>query len=180
MNCGQQFPDGVILRDLVVHADARGELFELFRMEWNGIPALRQWNVVNCVANSLRGVHLHPVHTDYLFAASGRFTFGLQDLRPHSPTFNQAAVFELSGELRQSLTIPPGVAHGFLCREAGSQIYGMTCAWDPMDDMGCRWDDPELGFLFEAEAPILSDRDANAGTFAALMKTYRALLADRE
>lgn len=56
-------------------------------------------------------------------------------------------------------------------------IYGMSHVWDPGDDIGCRWDDPELGFRFEVDSPILSDRDANAGTLTALVTTYSAVRA---
>jgi dTDP-4-dehydrorhamnose 3,5-epimerase len=67
------------------------------------------------------------------------------------------------------------VAHGFLCSEAGMQFYGMTHGWDAGDDLLCRWDDPHLGFRLPVENPVLSERDASAGSLAAMTEAYLRL-----
>ena len=83
-----------------------------------------------------------------------------------------AALLELDGARVQLLTIPPGVAHGFLCAADGAQVYGMTHEWDPTDDLACRWNDRGLGFRLPAVAPIVSARDGAAGSLAQMIEDY--------
>ena len=121
------------------------------------------------MTNSLRGVHLHFRHTDYLVVLSGRFIFGLRDLRREAGSFGRTAMLEMTGG---ALLIPPGIAHGFHCVEAGTLVYGLTHKWDVEDDLACRWDDPDLGLPFPAVAPILSARDRDAGSLQALLTQF--------
>ena len=167
-------PEGVVLRQLQYHTDDRGVLSEIYRQEWHADLQLPQWNVSHCVNNSLRGVHLHFRHTDYLVVLSGRFIFGLRDLRREAGSFGRTAMLNLTGG---SLLIPPGVAHGFHCVEAGSLVYGMTHNWDLEDDLACRWDDPDLDLPFPAVAPILSARDRDAGSLQDLLTRFEEVSA---
>lgn len=168
----QALPDGVLLHDLNPSVDARGVLTEIYREAWlPGVP-LTQWNTSHCTTNSLRGMHLHLQHSDYLVVHSGQFVFGLRDLRPRSLTFGLKVLFELK---TASLFIPPGVLHGFYCLAEGSLVYGMTHGWDIEDDLACRWDDPGHGLVFPTTDPILSSRDQGAASFG----TLQALFADR-
>ncbi len=168
----QALPDGVLVRDLSPHVDARGVLTEIYREGWLPGVSLTQWNTSLCTTNSLRGMHLHLQHSDYLVVHSGQFAFGLRDLRPLSPTFDLHVMLELKAS---SLFIPPGVLHGFHCLAEGSLVYGMTHGWDIEDDLACRWDDQEHGLIFSTTDPILSPRDREAASFADL----QALFADR-
>lgn len=165
-------PAGVVLTELEGYADNRGELFEIHREGTRGAGPLRQWNLSRCKGNSLRGVHLHLVHSDYLVVIEGDFVFGLRDMRPEEPTHGLAAMLELSGCVLRALLIPPGVAHGFFCATGGSIVYGLTHQWDPVDDLACRWDDPGHGMRFPASRPILSQRDMSAQSFADLAREY--------
>ena len=166
-----QLPEGVNVRDLKLHIDDRGALSEVYRQDWLPSVSLFQWNVSHCVSNSLRGVHLHLEHSDFLVVLSGRFVFGLRDLRRRSPTFGLSVSLELPDA---SILIPPGVAHGFHCLAEGTLIYGLSHTWDIEDDLACRWDDPALDLDFGAADPILSRRDAEAGSFRAMLARYEA------
>jgi dTDP-4-dehydrorhamnose 3,5-epimerase len=165
-------PVGVELIRLDVHADARGNLFELFRQGASSIPRLAQWNAARCAATSLRGVHAHFAHADYLVVVEGEFVFGLCDLRADQPTHGLRAMFTMTGQAPQALIIPPGVAHGFYTLKAGIQFYGMTHYWTIDDDLCCRWDDPALALPFPAKGPIISERDAAGMTFAQMTTAY--------
>lgn len=122
--------------------------------------------------NSLRGVHLHFRHTDYLVVLSGRFVFGLRDLRRESPSFGRTAMLDLTGG---ALLIPPGIAHGFHCVAEGTLVYGLSHGWDAEDDVACRWDDPDHGLAFPAVDPILSARDRDAGAFRDLLIRFEGV-----
>lgn len=172
---GPELPPGVALRDLKPFNDARGTLTELFRSDWEIAKPFAQWNMVATAQNTLRGVHVHRDHDDYLIILSGVMRLGLYDLRPQSPAFGKSAIVEIKGERLQAAFVPRGVMHGFYFPVATNYVYGLSSCWTPADDTGCRWDDPELGLDWGARDPLLSERDANAPSLAEL----RAQLAAR-
>src|SRR5437867_1500718 len=124
-------PLGVQLRPLTMHRDDRGVFAEIFREMWNTGCTPVQWSCVLSDPGVLRGVHVHPRHTDYLVIASGRASIGLCDLRHGSPTEGLAAVVEMCGDEVAGLTIPPGVAHGFYFHEPSISIYAVSEYYDP-------------------------------------------------
>ena len=169
----QTLPAGVELRPLDRHADDRGSFLEMYRVSWfqDRSPAL-QWNLVRSRAGTLRGVHVHVVHSDFWLLVEGVATVGLCDLRRHSPTFRLAVDLPVRAGDPVLVVIPRGVAHGFLFHQPSLHVYSVTSYWDPADELGCRWDDPDLGIQWPAGAPpTLSDRDQAAPSLAALMAT---------
>lgn len=169
MNLPAEIPYGVILRDLASHRDERGSLTEVFRASWAGDEAFIQWNLVDSNPNTLRGVHVHPVHADYLVALEGCLMLGLHDLRKWSPSFRRSCLVALRGEQLQGAFIPPGVAHGFYFADKTRYVYGVTDYWNPADELGCRWNDPQLAIEWPATDPLLSQRDREAASLQALM-----------
>ena len=154
-----ELPAGVVLTQLTEHADERGSFTELFRREWSTGIDPPQWNVVRSAAGVLRGVHLHRRHDDYLTLAAGRAVIGLHDLRAESETFGVSALLELQARDR-AITIPHGVAHGFLFLEPSIHVYAVSHYFDPIDELGCRFDDPTLGLDWPIADPRVSPRDA--------------------
>jgi dTDP-4-dehydrorhamnose 3,5-epimerase len=163
-----RLPEGAIIRDLVTHRDSRGSLTEIYRSDGAGLPLPLQWNLVQTESNTLRGVHLHREHEDYLVVVSGVMRVGLHDLRDGSTTRSAAAIVDLTGSRLQAIFVPKGVLHGFYFKEPSTYVYGLTRCWTPADDLGCRWDDPALDLPWGAVDPILSDRDAAAPSLAVL------------
>jgi dTDP-4-dehydrorhamnose 3,5-epimerase len=161
-------PFGARVIPLTPQADGRGALTELFRQEWRTGFDLIQFNLVESDARVLRGVHLHVRHDDYLVLARGRATIGLDDLREGSPTEGQAATIEQHGPASGALLIPHGVAHGFYFHEPSIHVYGVSHYWDLDDELACRWNDAALGIAWPDDDPIVSERDASAGSLAAL------------
>jgi len=161
-------PAGVVLRPLQSHGDERGVFTELHRAAWWSGPPLVQWNAVRSHARVLRGVHVHLRHDDLLTVPFGRATVGLVDLRPGSPTEGVASTVALGEDDAASLAIPHGVAHGFYFHEPSVHVYAVTHEFDPADELGCRFDDPDLGIAWPETDVVLSDRDRDAGTMAAL------------
>lgn len=169
-------PAGVSHVTLWPHVDERGAFTEVFRSSWELEVAPAQWNVVSSAANVLRGVHAHWRHTDYLLVAAGRATIGLHDLRDGSPTAGLGAAVELVADAPAALVIPPGVAHGFYFHQPSIHVYGVSHEWDPADELGCRWDDPELDIEWPCTAPLLSERDRTLGPLSDLQTAARAAL----
>jgi dTDP-4-dehydrorhamnose 3,5-epimerase len=171
-------PVGVSLVNLTPHPDSRGVFTELYRESWDVGVAPVQWNVVSSAAGVLRGVHAHWRHTDYLTVVAGRATIGLHDLREDSATAGVGCTVELGAHAPAALVIPTGVAHGFYFREPSVHVYAVSEEFDPADEHGCRYDDPELGIDWQLdEAPLLSSRDRRLGSLSDLRATARAALA---
>jgi dTDP-4-dehydrorhamnose 3,5-epimerase len=162
--------EGFEIRDFKVHSDDRGELMEFFRSDWKILETPLQWNFVRSKPNALRGVHVHLDHDDYLNVIEGQMLLGLHDIRPQSSTFGMSALVQLDPLKPRAAFVPRGVMHGFYFPVPTAYIYGLTQCWTIADDLGCRWDDPELGIPWPATNPILSDRDRNAISLAELQE----------
>lgn len=167
-----RLPVGVRVVPLTPHADDRGVFTEIHRANW-GVPTPVQWNVVHSRPGTLRGVHVHLRHWDYLVVVAGQCVFGLCDLRSGSATRRLATTITLGGEQPSALVLPPGVAHGFYFPVASTHVYGVTHYWDLADELGCRFDDPELGIAWPTHDVRLSPRDRSLPSLRELL----ALLA---
>jgi dTDP-4-dehydrorhamnose 3,5-epimerase len=173
-------PDGVALRPLTMNRDSRGSFTELFRDEWETGLSPVQWNAVSSEPGTLRGVHLHIRHDDYLTTLKGRASVGLRDLRRGSPTEGMSVLVELTEDPLAALLIPHGVAHGFYFPEPSLHLYAVTKYWDVDDELACHWADPDLGIFWPAEPTIVSERDATAQSLAQLLDELEPLQPLRE
>lgn len=163
-------PAGVVVRPLESHVDDRGTFTELYRQEWaTGVSPI-QWNAVRSDGGVLRGVHVHMRHDDYLTVPYGRAAIGLRDLRRGSPTEGVSALVGLGGEDRAALVIPHGVAHGFYFSEPSLHVYAVTEYWDPSDELGCHWADPELKIPWPVTSARVSERDAASQSLRDLLR----------
>jgi dTDP-4-dehydrorhamnose 3,5-epimerase len=157
----------VMLVEPVVHGDARGLFVETFRHEW--VPHARemiQMNRADRQAGCIVGLHYHRFQADYWYVPFGTARVVLHDLRPGSPT--EGATQWLDRGRRADGThdhggiyIPSGVAHGFASLTDMTITYLVDGYYDPADELGVAWDDPELGADWGLTgAPTLSARDA--------------------
>ena len=186
--------DGVRTVRLPNVSDERGSISVYSRPEWAESVQV-QWNIGRSAPNVMRGVHLHLVHSDWLALIAGKMFVGLRDLRPESPTRGRSVIVTLnapgpaascrcSGAIDgsgrsdaatgEALYIPPGVAHGFYNFDVATYLYGTSTVWSPIDELGCRWDDPALELAWpipNGETPTLSARDDGAESLAQLLRT---------
>ncbi len=168
----------VVIRPLGSHPDERGELTEVFRNEWNLGDNPVQWNIVMSRPGVLRGVHCHWRHTDVLNVISGELILGIIDLRPGSPTESRSELHRIPA-LSAVVAIPVGVAHGFYFEQPTCMAYGVSTYWSVDDELGCRWNDPDLGIDWPCTAPTLSERDQSAGSLASLRTAIATAAAHR-
>lgn len=150
---------GVAIRPLVAHADDRGTFTEIFRESWLPEPRLVQWNAVKSRAGTLRGVHAHRVHADYLVLLTGHLWLGLVDLRRNADPEHSRALVAIDATAPMAVVIPPGVAHGFLFSVDSLHIYAVSHYHSTADELGCRWDDPGLGLEWPTTPCHVSPRD---------------------
>jgi dTDP-4-dehydrorhamnose 3,5-epimerase len=153
--------EGVLIADLKVWADERGQFVETFRKEW--FPQ-RSWermqtNHSESQAGVLRGLHYHHHQIDYWYVPRGMIRVGFADLRPDSATYMQSAVLEIGEENPVGVFIPSGVAHGFVALTNATLTYLVDNYYDNSDENGVAWNDPQLRVPWGTETPILSPRD---------------------
>jgi dTDP-4-dehydrorhamnose 3,5-epimerase len=55
--------------------------------------------------------------------------------------------------------IPPGVAHGFAAMTDITITYLVDNYYDPEDELGVAWNDPQVRADWEIDNPVLSERD---------------------
>jgi dTDP-4-dehydrorhamnose 3,5-epimerase len=162
-------PVGVEIHTLTGNSDARGTMTEVFREEWSGGVEPVQWNLFRSRAGSMRGVHVHIAHEDVMVVVEGKVTLGLRDLRSGSPTDGVVVAFELSGGAASFVVVPRGVLHGLLFLEPTTLLVGVTSYYDPDDDIGCLWSDPDLNIPWPQAPTLVSDRDRAAPSFRSLL-----------
>ena len=183
---------GVLLVELTAHADSRGFFVETYRREWfpQGYEMV-QANRCDRRAGCVVGLHYHLQQTDYWYVPFGKARVVLHDLRVGSPTEGVTWVTDLgaravSHELTDldggavshefdisqhaGLYIPQGVAHGFASLTDCTIGYFVDSYYDPADELGVAWNDPEIAADWGVVAPVLSQRD--------LSNPFRADIAD--
>lgn len=157
--------DGVVVLRPAVHHDARGSFVETYRQEW--VPGSRpmvQANHAERAEGSLVGLHYHLRQADYWYVIRGHARAVLHDLRVDSPTEGRTQVVDLvaheeDGPAPVALYIPPGVAHGLAALSDVALTYLVDGYYDPADEHGLAWDDPEVHAQWGLTHPVLSARD---------------------
>jgi len=89
------------------------------------------------------------------------------DIRPSSPTYGQWESIILDASTFHQLFIPVGFAHGFCVLSDWARIYyKVSHVFDPQEERGFRWDDPEIGIQWPSAEPTLSLRDLESPFFS--------------
>jgi dTDP-4-dehydrorhamnose 3,5-epimerase len=144
-------------------------------------PAFTQANLSTSSAGVLRGLHLHRRQLDHWIVIEGRALVALVDVRPlMAGTAERPLVEVREAPVDSTVTIPAGVAHGFLALEPLELVYLVTNEFDGSDELGFAWDDPLAAIPWPAVAgtrdgrPILSDRDRSNPSLGELVARLRA------
>ena len=167
---------GVVLTHLDKKKDQRGAFLEVFSDRWSLPIEPRQWSVVTSRAGTLRGMHLHARHAEYVLPLHGRVLVGLHDLRPDSPTSGRSMMLELDAQDPTVLVFPPGVVHGWYFPEDAVHLQAVSEPFSEYasdDNLGCHYGDPELQLEWPAEPVWVSER---ARGFPSLATLREALL----
>ena len=168
---------GVLLLEPRRFGDERG----FFAESWNrktfldlglDIDFVQDNHSVSAAVGTVRGLHFQaPPHAQdkLVRCGRGRFVDVAVDARKGSPTYGQWVACELSFENGLQLLVPKGFLHGFVTRAPDTEIiYKCSDYYAPACDGAVRYDDPDLGIDWGLDgAPVLSEKDANAQSFAA-------------
>ena len=83
------------------------------------------------------------------------------DIRVGSPQFGKWTTVLLSADLQNQIYIPAGFAHGFLALTDTVQfLYKCSDFYDPTDENGICWNDPDLNIAWNVSNPLVSEKDA--------------------
>lgn len=152
--------NGVVVVTPDVHGDNRGCFVETFRKEWiPGSAEMVQANRADRKAGALVGLHYHRFQADYWYVPFGRALVVLHDLRASSPTDGATLALEIGDHDHRGVYIPPGVAHGFWAVTDMTITYLVDHYYNPADELGVAWDDPDLRITWPGQNPELSQRD---------------------
>lgn len=151
---------GVYRVEPSIHRDARGLFIETYRRSWfpHGREML-QGNRADRQQGAVVGLHYHLHQADYWYVPNGTARVVLHDLRDGGPTDGATLCLDLSGDNHHGVFIPPGVAHGFASLTDMTITYLVDGYYNPADELGVAWDDPEIAADWGVAAPILSPRD---------------------
>lgn len=158
--------DGLILLQPRVFADDRGYFLETYsrqRYAEVGVEAdFVQDNHSRSVLGAVRGLHfqLPPGQAKLVRCSRGKVFDVAVDVRRSSPTFGQWEAFELDDTLHRELFVPVGFAHGLMAlTEDADFAYKVSGYYEPQNDVGIAWDDPDLGIDWPIAEAVVSKRD---------------------
>ena len=155
-----KFIDGIAIVVPDAHGDARGRFVETYRRSWFPLGReMIQGNRSEKQAGAVVGLHYHLHQADYWYVPFGRAMVVLHDLRAGSETDKATLVLEIGEHDHRGVYIPPGVAHGFYALTDMTITYLVDHYYDPADELGVAWDDPDLGVTWPRSDPELSGRD---------------------
>ncbi|MGC1617900.1 MAG: dTDP-4-dehydrorhamnose 3,5-epimerase [Candidatus Acidiferrum sp.] len=151
----------------VIHRDVRGFFIETYHQakfaDLGITDTFLQDNHSRSVKGTLRGLHyqLRRPQAKLCRVTEGEALDVAVDIRLGSPTFGKWTSVLLSAEQQNQIYIPVGFAHGYLALSDTVQfLYKCTDFYNPGDEHGIAWNDPDLGINWDTAEPIISSRDA--------------------
>ncbi len=161
----------VLLIEPRVFRDERGFFLESYNARTYaeaGLPAqFVQDNHSRSQRGTLRGLHAQARQPQgkLVRVINGEVFDVAVDVRRSSPRFGHWVGVTLSAANFRQLYVPPGFAHGFcVLSDVAEFEYKCTDYYHPQSEIAIAWDDPAIGVKWPLDAPLLSARDAAAGT----------------
>jgi len=158
---------GVLIIEPKVFGDSRGffkETFQAERYREAGIEyTFVQDNYSRSQKGVLRGLHFQITKPQgkLVSCPKGAVFDVAVDIDPNSTTYGQYVGVELTGENHKQMWVPPGYAHGFcVLSETADFQYKCTDYYDPNDEGGVIWNDPDVAIEWPVAHPSLSSKDA--------------------
>lgn len=161
--------DGVYILETGVFGDSRGYFMETYNyndFKNAGLDLVFvQDNQSSSKKGVLRGLHFQKTHPQgkLVRVIKGEVFDVAVDIRKDSKTFGNWVGVTLSSENKKQFYIPQGFAHGFLVLSDEAEFcYKCTDFYDPKDEGGIAWDDPEIGIEWPMdgiEETTLSEKD---------------------
>ena len=161
--------EGLVVVEPKVFGDNRGYFMETYN--YNDFKAAGldmvfvQDNQSKSKKGVLRGLHFQKKNPQgkLVRVVSGEVYDVAVDLRKGSDTYGKWYGVLLSAENKKQFYVPEGFAHGFVVMsETAEFVYKSTRFYDPSDEGGLMWNDPEIGIDWpvpENAELLLSEKD---------------------
>lgn len=161
--------EGLVVVEPKVFGDNRGYFMETYN--YNDFKAAGldmvfvQDNQSKSKKGVLRGLHFQKKNPQgkLVRVVSGEVYDVAVDLRTGSDTYGKWYGVLLSAENKKQFYVPEGFAHGFVVMsETAEFVYKCTRFYDPSDEGGLMWNDPEFGIDWpvpENAELLLSEKD---------------------
>ena len=161
--------EGLVVVEPKVFGDNRGYFMETYN--YNDFKAAGldmvfvQDNQSKSKKGVLRGLHFQKKNPQgkLVRVVSGEVYDVAGDLRKGSDTYGKWYGVLLSAENKKQFYVPEGFAHGFVVMsETAEFVYKCTRFYDPSDEGGLMWNDPEIGIDWpvpENAELLLSEKD---------------------
>ncbi|BFM13999.1 dTDP-4-dehydrorhamnose 3,5-epimerase [Maricurvus nonylphenolicus] len=157
---------GVVIIEPTVHGDERGFFLESYQKQRYQEAGLNlefvQDNHSRSSYGVLRGLHFQKTKPQgkLVRAVKGEVFDVAVDINPDSATYGQYEAVILSESNKRQFYVPPGYAHGFVVlSETADFEYKCTDYYDPTDEGGIIWNDPDIAIDWPVENPTLSAKD---------------------
>ena len=157
---------GVCVIQSNVFRDPRGFFLESYHqvkfIEYGITDNFVQDNHSRSTKSVLRGLHYQLQHPQAKLCRvlEGEALDVAVDIRIGSPNFGKWVSAVLSSESHNQIYIPAGFAHGFLTLSDSVQfLYKCTDYYDPADERGILWNDPDLSIAWGISNPLISEKD---------------------
>jgi dTDP-4-dehydrorhamnose 3,5-epimerase len=162
---------GLFVIEPTVYGDERGYFLESYNyneFKENGLDVtFVQDNESKSTKGVLRGLHFQKKHPQgkLVRVIEGEVFDVAVDLRKNSSSFGKWFGLKLSSSNKRQMFIPEGFAHGFLVlSETATFVYKCTAFYNPDDEDGLLWNDPDIGIEWPITEGInikLSQKDLN-------------------
>jgi dTDP-4-dehydrorhamnose 3,5-epimerase len=156
-----------------IFQDARGFFMETYHQakfaELGIQDSFVQDNHSRSVKDTLRGLHyqLRRPQAKLCRVVEGEAFDVAVDIRWGSPCFGKWTGVLLSAKEHNQIYIPPGFAHGFLALSESLQfLYKCSDFYDPEDEHGIVWNDPDIKIAWGITNPLVSEKDARNPTLS--------------
>ena len=79
----------------------------------------------------------------------------------------------LSAKNHSQIYVPTGFAHGFLVLSESAQfLYKCSNSYDPANEHGIVWNDPDINIAWGIADPMLSEKDQNFMRLAEIPRQF--------
>lgn len=170
---------GVVELRPSIFRDARGFFLESYhqaRFAELGIADSFVQDNHSCSAKgTLRGLHYQLRHPQAKLCRviEGEALDVAVDIRAGSPHFGKWASVVLSAKTQNEIYVPAGFAHGFLAlTETVQFLYKCGDFYDPKDERGILWSDPDIAISWGVASPLVSEKDAKCPPLASVPREF--------